>query len=583
MNMRVANLLLTVLIFFTLFSLWGCGGVSDESSSPPLIIDPLGEESTVLEKPDSSCSYFYFLWAIHAENNQRFSEAEEALEKALICDPESRYILRKLPLLLIRMGKPLAAAQFLRDTIEKYPDDLQAKLLLARLDIRSGEIEEAIAIYTGIISENPEDETVLLRLGYLHSQENNFNEAEKCFKQALQVNPESLFGHLYLARLAVQKGEYEQAGEWYSLALDSNWTVERALEVADLYGVLEEYGKVERQYRSILSKHPDDKEAGLGLIHALLLQDKEDETLKELEKLKENSDEPSEIDIIAARLYLRSGRTDKASEILEPVARQGNESEAIYMLAVIYYQENKTDKARNLLKKIGQDTAQFEDSIYLQVRILMEDGQAKEAVNLLQQVIDTGKATGPGMYTLLSSLYMEQGELEKGYDILDIAVEKFPNDPSIYFEYGLLYEEEGKHSQAIESMEKVLELDPDHAEALNYIGYTWADMNINLEQALNFIKRAIELSPGNGYIQDSLGWVYFRMGDLAKAKAELLKAIELEPNDPNIYDHLGDVYRQQGDIAQARESYRKAEELYPGQEQKARVREKLNALPIPEE
>ncbi|MCF8055359.1 MAG: tetratricopeptide repeat protein [Desulfocapsa sp.] len=578
MNFRIPNLPFIFLLSYSLFFNWGCGGVSHEIHPPQENGIEEEDEMTGTEKVDSSCSYFYFLWATHAENNNRFNEAEEAYEKALICDPDSRYILRKLPILLIRMGKPLAAAQLLRTTIDKYPDELQAKLLLARLDIRNGETEEAIKIYNEIIKQTPEDETILLRLGFLYSEQNNFSEAEKIFNQALQINPESFFAHLYLARLAVQTGDYDQAGSWYKLALDLNWSVGLAIEVADFYGVLEEYDKVEHQYRSILKQHPQDTEAALGLVHTLLLQDKEEIALKELQTLRENSDTPNQIDIITARLYLRSGKIEKASEILESVALQENEPEAAYMLAVIHYQGGKTDKAMSLLRKIEQESSQYEDSIYLRVRILMETKQNKQAITLLEQTLANENTSTPGMYTLLASLFMEQGQLQKGYDILDTAIEEYPNNPTIYFEYGLLLEEEGRQAEAIESMEKVLELQPDHAEALNYIGYTWADMDINLEQALKYIQKAIELKPGNGYIQDSLGWVYFRMGDLASAKVELMRAIDLEPNDPNIHDHMGDVYLQQGDIEKAREAYQRAEELYPHQEQKNRIQEKLNAL-----
>ena len=92
-------------------------------------------------------------------------------------------------------------------------------------------------------------------------------------------------------------------------------------------------------------------------------------------------------------------------------------------------------------------------------------------------------------------------------------------------------------------MEKVLELQPDHAEALNYIGYTWADKNMHLEKALEYIFKANELKPDNGFIIDSLGWAYYRLGDFQQAVRELERSVELMPDDPHIFDHLGDVYR----------------------------------------
>ena len=578
MKLRRGQLPFIFILSWGLFCCTGCGPISHETLPSQEYVIHEEENGTSSETVDSSCSYFYFLWGTHAENNKQFKEAEEAFEKALICDPDSRYILHRLPILLIQMGKPYAAAQLLRTTIEKYPDALQARLLLARLDIRNGEIEEAIELYREVIRLNPDDETILLRLGFLHSQQNQYNEAEKTFKQALRLNPESLFAHLYLARLGVQTGDYEQAGDWYKLALELNWSVELAIEIADFYGVQEEYDKVEQQYRSILKQYPGDEMAGLGLVHTLLLQGKETVALQELQYLRENSDNPNQIDVITARLYLRLGELDKAEEILQPVALQEDEPEAAYMLAVIYYQGKKLAQAMSLLATVEQESREYEDSIYLQVRILMEQQQDEEAMTLIEQTLADTKTAAPGLYTLLASLFMEQDQMQKGYSILDTAIEEYPDNPNIYFEYGLLLEQDGKQEQAIKSMEKVIELDPDHAEALNYIGYTWADNNINLERALQYIQKAMELKPGNGYIQDSLGWVYFRLGELARAKLEIMKALDLEPTDPHIYDHLGDIYREQGETEKAREADRKAEELFPRQEQKKRMQEKLNAL-----
>ena len=127
-------------------------------------------------------------------------------------------------------------------------------------------------------------------------------------------------------------------------------------------------------------------------------------------------------------------------------------------------------------------------------------------------------------------------------------------------------------------MQQVLELQPDHAEALNFIGYTWADKNMNLEKALEYITRAAELKPDNGFIIDSLGWVYYRLGKFHKAVKELQRSLELEPEDPNIYEHLGDVYHSLNKIPQALENYKRAYEKYIDVDKKSAVQKKIHAL-----
>jgi tetratricopeptide (TPR) repeat protein len=106
-------------------------------------------------------------------------------------------------------------------------------------------------------------------------------------------------------------------------------------------------------------------------------------------------------------------------------------------------------------------------------------------------------------------------------------------------------------------MEMVIKINPKHADALNYIGYTYADKGIYLDRALDLIERAIKYKPNSGHIIDSLGWVYFRKGQYDKALEELKKALELVPEDPTINEHLGDVYFKKKDYGNALKIYKK--------------------------
>jgi len=103
-----------------------------------------------------------------------------------------------------------------------------------------------------------------------------------------------------------------------------------------------------------------------------------------------------------------------------------------------------------------------------------------------------------------------------------------------------------------------LGFDPENAEALNFIGYTYADRGIHLEKAEKLIEKAIELKPGNGYMTDSLGWVYFRQNRTELAITYLKKALDALPEDATIAEHLGDAYAKAGMIREAVEIYRQA-------------------------
>src|SRR5690606_3282769 len=96
------------------------------------------------------------------------------------------------------------------------------------------------------------------------------------------------------------------------------------------------------------------------------------------------------------------------------------------------------------------------------------------------------------------------------------------------------------------NFKKALELYPDQPQVLNYLGYSWVDRGENLEEALQMIRKAVEMRPQDGYIVDSLGWAYYKLGRYNEAVVELEKAVKLRPEDPTINDHLGDAYWQAG-------------------------------------
>ncbi len=571
-----------IFFFFLIIALLTCNGCSSVPSDDLSLEQHLVQEETdsiaLDEQSDEACSYFYFLWGTHAENNSRYEEAEEAYEKALICDPDSRSIIRKLPILLMRMNRYEDAAKWLNATIAKYPNDSEDRTLLARLHVRNDEIDKAVKLYKELIAIDPDDETVLLRLGFLYSEQKLYANAEKIFHQALALNNESLFAHLYLARLAVQNKKKEQAEQWYEKAIALNWSVDLALELAQFYTMQNNLAKVEDLYRSILEKHPNDRRGGLGLVHTLLLRDKEQEAFDVLMKLRKDSGDTIQIDIILARLHLRSNRLDKAASILTPLAEQGDVPEATYMLSVIYYEQKKFSASLSLLSEIIEGSSHYEESIYLQIRILMEQHKQSEAIEIIQKIIANEAIATPGFYTLLASLYIEQDKIQDGYDILETALVKYPDNAQIYFEYALLLEQDDQQNEAIIRMEKILEIDPDHAEALNYLGYTWADNNINLDKALQYIQKSMSLKPDNGYIQDSLGWVYFRMGKLDLAIKEIVSALKLAPDDPHIHEHLGEIYLKMGKKIKGREAFTKAKQLFKTPEDKLRLQEKIDAL-----
>jgi tetratricopeptide (TPR) repeat protein len=146
------------------------------------------------------------------------------------------------------------------------------------------------------------------------------------------------------------------------------------------------------------------------------------------------------------------------------------------------------------------------------------------------------------------------------------------------FQLGGLYDKQGHFEKMAVEMKEVLRLNPNHADALNYLGYSYADRGIHLDEALTLVRKAMELKPNAGYITDSLGWVYFKLGDYEKSVTELEKANQLTPDDSTITEHLADGYSKLNRLDKAIEFYEKALTLDPKPDQTERLRTKIKEL-----
>ncbi|MFQ5484203.1 MAG: tetratricopeptide repeat protein, partial [Desulfobacterales bacterium] len=122
----------------------------------------------------------------------------------------------------------------------------------------------------------------------------------------------------------------------------------------------------------------------------------------------------------------------------------------------------------------------------------------------------------------------------------------------------VVYDKLDRKEDSMETMKKVIRVDPKNADALNYLGYSYADLGQNLDEAEKLIKEALKYKPDDGYVTDSLGWVYFKKGLFQKALKFLEKAIRLVPDDPVILEHLGDAYLKTGHRQKALQYYQQS-------------------------
>ncbi len=145
----------------------------------------------------------------------------------------------------------------------------------------------------------------------------------------------------------------------------------------------------------------------------------------------------------------------------------------------------------------------------------------------------------------------------------------------LFYARGVCSERLKDWPEAETDLKKALELSPDEAPVLNYLGYTWVDQNQNLKTAMDYIRKAVKLKPDDGYYVDSLGWAYYRVGNLQSAVEQLERAVELKPDDPVINDHLGDAYWRVGRKLEAEYQWQQSLTLKPDTDLTATIDKKL--------
>jgi Flp pilus assembly protein TadD len=146
---------------------------------------------------------------------------------------------------------------------------------------------------------------------------------------------------------------------------------------------------------------------------------------------------------------------------------------------------------------------------------------------------------------------------------------------SYFYARGTCYERLKKWPLAEADLQRAIQLSADQPLVLNYLGYTWIDQNRNLKQGLSLIEKAVRLKPDDGYIVDSLGWAYYRLGNFKEAVRHLERAVELKPEDPTLNDHLGDAYWRVGREREARFQWEQALTLNPEPEEIDKIKRKL--------
>ncbi len=284
--------------------------------------------------------------------------------------------------------------------------------------------------------------------------------------------------------------------------------------------------------------------------------------LKALRQSIENGEKPRQQVTTAAE-----GAASVLFSIGAALNRQGAEDMVSLYLQISHAIDRESADTLILLGELAEKLKQPERAITFYSRVpaaspmrriselqlgmtLAETGKVEEAKQHLKELIESDPSDIRS-YIAYGSVLSEAKDYKSMAENYDRAVEIIgpvpkQSDWSVFFQRGIAYERLKQWDKAEPNFRKALELNPEQPQVLNYLGYSLVDMNKNLEEGLDMIRRAVEARPDDGYIVDSLGWAYFRMGKFDEAVTELERSVQLRAGDATINDHLGDAYWRVG-------------------------------------
>ncbi len=251
---------------------------------------------------------------------------------------------------------------------------------------------------------------------------------------------------------------------------------------------------------------------------------------------------------------------------------------AIVTLGDVYERMKQEEAAIDLYDSVPAESP-LRVNADVQAALLLETlGKSKEASTHLSSIV----AANPKNQEALTAL----GNLQRSRKLFNEAADTYSrvlalqpkvdkNQWLLYYYRGIANERRKNWPAAESDLKKALELNPDQPLVLNYLGYSWVDQGANLDEAFKMLRRAVDLRQRDGYVVDSLGWAYYRLGRYDDAARELEKAIDFKPSDPVINDHLGDAYWRIGRKLEAQFQWNHARDLSPDPDDLPKILEKI--------
>lgn len=506
------------------------------------------------------------------------NSAIEQFERILEIDAKDQEALLQLSALYSAAQNPAKAEAVLKRLLEAEPDSARGLSSLGFLYLTMGDPQRAVGQFERVRELGQADQRALAGLAQAYEQAGENAKAAEIYRELVDEGGSggnTLPARRALANSLLMAGRYDEALEQYQvLAGAEPQNAENHLRLSQIYREKRRFDEARASLQKAASLAPEAMQLDVkyNLVMLLESEGKSAEAIEALEQLLKDTHKdrlsPAE-KRVRANLYEQLGVLNRSQDRVEPaveafraMAEMNDDSRPRALVQVIdtYRHGRDFEKALDRSKAAVEEFPKNRPVLSMRATVLAETGDAEAGAELLRKLLDDSEQDRE-IYLSLAQIY-EKGKLfgkaieaaEKAEKLAKTDREKM----NVWFAFGSVLERAKKFDEAEAKFNQVLQLDPDHAAALNYLGYMLADLNRRVDDAHDMIQKALDLDPDNGAYLDSLGWVYYRQERFELAERLLVRSLEQFKRDPVVHSHLGDVYYKLGRNAQAKEHWQRS-------------------------
>jgi tetratricopeptide (TPR) repeat protein len=508
----------------------------------------------------------------------KIEEALRFLQSAFRKNPDDLSTGLTITQILRSLGRNADAERILAAMVERSPDQRVLNFNYAQVLTSMGRGNESKQYLERTIHIDPTFAPAVMQLIDIYQQSNEWRKAAEVVQPLIDEDPLSVELQRQQAYFYLRAGDPRAARDRFKALVAADPKDTRALfYLAESLNDLEEFSESEKIFRQLLATDANDPDLNASYALSLTGQKKWDEASKAFTKLLGTPELPDNLAALArtqlAYIDLQRGNYAAAIETSKAIFtfRDKPNAQAINIALEALKKEKKTAEAVALLEPLVQ---KFPDEPFLNARYVEALALAGEKDKARQHATTQAKR-GTRNAVAIAEAYLQAGENASAIALVRSAIDANATDLDLQFQLGSLLERSGDRKASEAAFLKILEKNPQHAPTLNYLGYMWAESGVNLAKAQEMLTRAVGQEPNNGAYVDSLGWVYFRIGNLELAEKYLKDATRLLPRDATVHEHLGDVLVKRGDMRGALEVYRTAVDLDPESKDIDKIRSKI--------